>query len=136
MIESKRKIKEDYSFLLTAEEVLEAEAYEEMLLDNGISVIKERYTHQGTPKGQYSTELSEQFSTGMNLFVPKDNMDKARHLLYLFENEPIEYDTSYAAYNHRMKPNRLKYGLAVLFLFVLPVLLAGYSLVSKILNRF
>ena len=131
MIEQKKGKNRNYTFLLAAEKVIEAEAYEEMLTGNGITVVKERYPLQGN----FAVLPSEKTEIGINLFVPKDNLDKARLLLYKFNNDPIEYDSTYSAYNRQLKPDRLRTALAIVFLFVLTVLPATISLISKIMNK-
>ena len=132
MIDQTYPVDEKYAFLISANEDLEAEAYEEMLAKNGVSVIKKDFV----PSGSIATILAANTNVGFNLYVLKENLDHAKDLLYRFENDPIEYDSTYASFNEKPRINYVKMYVQLLGFFGIPFLIALFSMILKVVKKF
>ena len=111
----------ELSFLISANDSLTAETYEEMLLENGIQVVKKKYEPniKGFIYVDYSTE-------GVNIFVPTVKLLKARELLEAFDSEPYSYDIPMEEYQRRLCGKRS------VISFIMLLLVFGAPVVSAI----
>jgi hypothetical protein len=125
--------KREYAFILAAKDRIEAEAYEEMFLKNGLAVFKEPCE----PSGRFSPLLAaDSARSGFNLYVAQPELARARELLDRFENDPIEYGALPRAYSQRSKANQLLFGFLVFLIFILPIAVALVVIVINVVEKF
>ena len=122
----------DCVFLLSVKGQLDAEAYEEMLLKNGLSVIKELCGSYGTI--DYLT--SDKAGKDVNLYVPPQDLSRARELVHRFETEQIDYQVSFADDHRHSAGSRLLFAFLICMIVVFPIALGVAILIGRIIRGF
>ena len=122
----------DYAFLLSVKGQLEAEAYEEMLSKNGLSVIKERCGSYGTI--DYIT--SNQKTSDVNLYVKTEDVERARELLLRFDTEQVDYQMSFSDDHRSSAGGRMLFAFLICLLVVFPIALGIATLIGKVIRGF
>ena len=114
-----------YSFLVTANDGVSAEVYENMLMEHGIAVMKK----QCEPFVQGFIQI-DYGKVGVNIFVPADKLARARELVERFESESYGYGVPMEEYQKKLRSKRSVAGFVVLLLiFGLPVLSAIVTII-------
>ena len=107
------------AFLLSANDLLTAEAYEVMLKKNGVEAILERLE----PTGRYAalSEVSGQPGAPVNIYVLSSQIERARELVSEFDNRPIEFKTPPPALNQKSRVNQFLFAIVLFLIFVIPI---------------
>ena len=100
---------EEIAFLVNANDSIAAEVYENMLIENGIHVVKK----QCEPYVQGFVYL-DYAKCGVNIYVPKDKLEAARELLDSFESESYSYNIPMEEYQRRLRRKPSVIGFIIL----------------------
>jgi len=122
-------------FLLSAKDKITADAYEAMLIKNGIPVMLE----SRGPGGRYAVVSEIKGSIGaspVNLYVSEENIERARALVEAFDNDPIVYNTPTPPLNQKSRSGRLFFAIIIFFVFVVPLGVSLYIIGERILRGF
>jgi hypothetical protein len=121
------------AFLLTAKDKLTAGAYEDMLKKNNVRVVPEyrdmnpyaAISETGRLQGGYNARGARD-AYPVNLYVPSEQLERARELVEAFENEPIVYKTPPPVLNRKSRVNQVMFAFIIFFLIIMPI---GMSLI-------
>ena len=114
-----------YAFLMAANDGISAEVYENMLTTHGISVIKK----QNEPFVQGFVQI-DYGKVGVNIFVTKDKLFRARELIEIFDSEPYGYDIPMEEHQRRLKSKKSVAGFVLLmFIFGAPIVAAIFVII-------
>ena len=120
------------AFLLAANDLLTAEAYEHMLKKNGVEVVAERLE----PKGPYAALSVKNGALGapVNLYVSSMQLDLARRLVDAFDNQPVQFDTPPPVLNQKSRVNQIIFAIVVVLIFVIPIGVSILVIGQRIFN--
>ena len=123
------------AFLMTAKDRLTAGAYEEMLKKNHIATVLE--SNEST--GQYAVimQISGQAgSASCNIYVPAEQLERARELVDDFDNQPYEYHAPPPGVRKKSRPNQLLFAFFMFLIFVVPIGISIYVIAHRIFRLF
>ena len=115
----------DAAFLLAANDKLTAGAYEEMLKKNKINVLLES-REANAPYGVMLESGGMPVASPVNLYVPADQLVRARELVDAFDNQPIVYNKPPPVLNRKSRSSQVLFALIIFLVFVIPI---GASLI-------
>lgn len=121
------------AFLLTANDILTAEAYEEMLRKHRIDVIAERRE----PASRYAA-ISETrgaaAASPVNLYVSSDRLEQARGLVEEYDNSPVVYSSPPPVLNQKSRQNQILFAFFMVLIFVVPIGIALFVIGTRIIR--
>ena len=126
---------QESAFLLTAKDKLTAGAYEEMLRKNKIIVtIEHRETNN--PYGVVIESGGQAVSSPFNLYVWSDQLDRARELVQMFDDQPIVYKSPLPRLNRKSRSSQILFGFVLFLVIVIPIAVSVYAIGKGIFRFF
>jgi len=125
------------TFLLTANNRITAGAYEEMLKKNNVSVLLENLE----PAGRYVAVMEGNNVAGrdanpVNLYVLFGQLERARELVEIFDNQPIVYNTPPPKLNQKSRMSQVIFALVIFLIIIVPIGISLFVLGDRIVRFF
>jgi len=127
------------AFLLTANNRVTAGAYEEMLKKNNVSVVLEN----PEPAGRYVAVMESAGASGrpgdvnpVNLYVLSGQLERARALVEIFDNQPVVYNTPPPVLNSKSRLSQIIFALVIFLVFIFPIGISLFVLGDRIVRFF
>jgi len=125
------------TFLLTANNRITAGAYEEMLKKNSVSVLLENLE----PAGRYVAVMEGNNVAGrdanpVNLYVLFGQLERARELVEIFDNQPIVYNTPPPKLNQKSRMSQVIFALVIFLIIIVPIGISLFVLGDRIVRFF
>jgi len=75
-------------------------------------------------------------TASVNLYVPADQLARARELIDEYENQPITYKTPPPALNQKSRTSQALFAVILFFVFIVPIGASIYAIGSRIIKYF
>ena len=130
------------AFLLSAQDKLTAGAYEEMLKKKNIMVVLEHRNMNPyaaiAESGRFSGAAGGNIHSisPVNLYVPSNQLTRARELIEEYDNQTIVYNTPPPVLNQKSRTSQALFAFIIFLIFVIPIGASIYVIGSRILSYF
>ena len=75
-------------------------------------------------------------TASVNLYVPADQLARARELIDEYENQPITYKTPPPTLNQKSRTSQALFAVILFFVFIVPIGASIYAIGSRIIKYF